>query len=201
MTQPRVYLDLPGLDPQQVDQTGRLWVLLDEAADPTVIVRGAFLVAGQPDRPMLVRVVDVAGTVSDRRVHLNVVGVLIPCDLNFESEEAGVVLAPVPVAGPPAPGAIVIAGSSRAAWSPARVAAIEGQWLHLRLLAGRPGSSAHERRAADGPDGAAPAAAHQLRMAAMDQLIADVEQQGGPITAEEIASAAQRLRSRPRAQD
>jgi hypothetical protein len=44
------------------------------------------------------------------------------------------------------------------------------------------------------------AAAHALRLAALDRLIADVEQEWGRITAEEMATAAQRLRNRHRAQ-
>lgn len=39
-------------------------------------------------------------------------------------------------------------------------------------------------------------AAHELRLAALDRWIADVEAEWGPITAEEMATAAQRLRER-----
>ncbi|WP_324273762.1 hypothetical protein [Blastococcus brunescens] len=42
----------------------------------------------------------------------------------------------------------------------------------------------------------AAAATHELRLAALDRLIADVEEEWGPITAEEIATAAERLRMR-----
>ena len=47
------------------------------------------------------------------------------------------------------------------------------------------------------PGGVEPTAvARELRLAALDRLIAEVEQQWGAITAEEIATAAQRLRDR-----
>ncbi len=42
----------------------------------------------------------------------------------------------------------------------------------------------------------AAAAAHELRMAALDRLLADVEEERGPITVEEMDTAAQRLRER-----
>jgi hypothetical protein len=131
-----IHLDLPGLDPQEVDDRGP-WMFLDEAPNPAVVVPGAVLVGGEPDWPLLVRVVDVTGAGRDRLVHVDVLDVLFPCDLNFEGDEPGVVLAPVPTAGVPPLGAVVFAGTSRAAWSRARVEAVEDGWLHLRLLTGR----------------------------------------------------------------
>ncbi|MGY1725715.1 hypothetical protein ACI79J_01960 [Geodermatophilus sp. SYSU D01062] len=76
------------------------------------------MVAGESDWPLLVRVVDVTGTGPDGLVHVDVLGVLFPCDLNFEGERAGVVLAPVPAVGAPPVGDVVYAGTSRIAWSP-----------------------------------------------------------------------------------
>lgn len=47
------------------------------------------------------------------------------------------------------------------------------------------------------PRGADPAvAAHELRLAALDRVIADVEAEWGPFTTEEMAAAAQRLHNR-----
>ncbi len=55
----------------------------------------------------------------------------------------------------------------------------------------------HTARPPQTRTGAEPAeAAHQLKLAAIDRLIADVEEEWGPITAEEMATAAQRLRDR-----
>lgn len=52
------------------------------------------------------------------------------------------------------------------------------------------------------PGGVEPAAAaDELRLAALDRCIADVEAEWGPIAAEEIAIAARRLRGRARAND
>jgi hypothetical protein len=75
---PAVQVDLPGLDPQQTDHTGRPWVFLDEAPAPSVVVAGAVVVGGEPDWPVLVRVADVTLTGSGRRMHVDVLGVLSP---------------------------------------------------------------------------------------------------------------------------
>ena len=109
-------------------------MFLDGAPDPSVVVPDAFLIGGDAEEPLLVRVLDTAGENPDRRVHVDVLGVLIAADLNFESDEPGVVLARTP-ATVPSIGAVAFAGTSRAAWSPARVEAVEDGWLHLRLLA------------------------------------------------------------------
>jgi hypothetical protein len=138
VTRPRVHLDLPGVDPQMIDATDHPWMFADEAPDPSVLVPGAVVVAGEPDWPLLARVIDVTGAGPDRLVvHADVLGVLFPCDLNFEGVDAGVVLAPVPAVGAPKVDEVVFAGTSRAAWSPARVEAIEDDRLHLRLLSAR----------------------------------------------------------------
>lgn len=50
-----VSIDLP-LDPQQVNESGWPWTLLDEAADPARARPGAVLVAGNPSDPVWVRV-------------------------------------------------------------------------------------------------------------------------------------------------
>lgn len=66
-----VCIDLP-LDPQQVNESGWPWTLLDEAADPARVRPGAVLVAGDPSDPVWVRVGELVSlaTVTKRRVEL-----------------------------------------------------------------------------------------------------------------------------------
>lgn len=52
------------------DETGFVWTFLDEARDPSVIVPGAIVVAGDADAPAVVQVVDVVPKQSGRIVHL-----------------------------------------------------------------------------------------------------------------------------------
>lgn len=54
------------------DETGFVWTFLDEARDPSVIVPGAIVVAGDADAPAVVEVVDVVPRKSGRVVHLRV---------------------------------------------------------------------------------------------------------------------------------
>lgn len=54
-----------------MDVSGFVWTFLDEAADPSVIVAGA-IVTGDPDEPVMARVVDIVGTGSETLVHLDV---------------------------------------------------------------------------------------------------------------------------------
>ncbi|UOY01654.1 hypothetical protein [Blastococcus sp. PRF04-17] len=57
----------------------------------------------------------------------------------------------------------------------------------------------HTARPPRTPGGVAPdVAAHELRLAALDRWLADVEAEWGPITADEMATATQRLRARAR---
>jgi hypothetical protein len=74
---------------------------------------------------------------------------------------------------------------------------IEPELAPAWLTADGPRHTARPPRRTEGAD---PAGREQLRLAALDRLIAEVEQEWGPITAEDIASAAQRLQSRHRAQ-
>ncbi len=62
------------------------------------------------------------------------------------------------------------------------------------LTADGPRHTARRSHSVTGVDLAA--AEHQLRLAALDRLLADVEEEWGPITAEDMATAAQRLRDR-----
>lgn len=66
-----VSIDLP-LDPQQVNESGWPWTLLDEAADPARVRPGAVLVAGDPSDPVWVRVGELVplATVTKVRVEL-----------------------------------------------------------------------------------------------------------------------------------
>jgi hypothetical protein len=59
-------------DVQQIDETGYTWTFLDEAADPTVIVPGTIVVAGDDEEPAFARVIDIVGQGDDRRVHLEI---------------------------------------------------------------------------------------------------------------------------------
>lgn len=52
------------------DETGYIWAYLDEARNPSLIVPGAILIAGEPDAPAVVEVVDVAETPTGTLVHL-----------------------------------------------------------------------------------------------------------------------------------
>jgi hypothetical protein len=52
------------------DETGLVWTFLDDARDPSVVVPGAIVVAGDADAPAVAEVVDVVDKPSGRVVHL-----------------------------------------------------------------------------------------------------------------------------------
>lgn len=52
------------------DETGLVWTFLDEARDPSVVVPGAIVVAGDADAPAVAEVVDVIEKPSGKIVHL-----------------------------------------------------------------------------------------------------------------------------------
>jgi hypothetical protein len=54
------------------DETGFVWTFLDEAPDPTVIVPGALVVAGDEDSPAVAVVVDLVPHPRGTRVHLDI---------------------------------------------------------------------------------------------------------------------------------
>jgi hypothetical protein len=54
------------------DETGFVWTFLDEARDPSVIVPGAIVVAGDADAPAVVEVVDIVPKSSGQIVHLRI---------------------------------------------------------------------------------------------------------------------------------
>ena len=54
------------------DQTGYVWAFLDEAREPSVIVPGAVVVAGDEDAPAVAVVVDLVEHPNGRIVHLDV---------------------------------------------------------------------------------------------------------------------------------
>jgi hypothetical protein len=66
-----VLVDLPA-DVQQYDETGYVWTLREEARDPSLVVEGAIVVAGDDEDPFLARVVDVRPVGSVTKVHLEV---------------------------------------------------------------------------------------------------------------------------------
>jgi hypothetical protein len=52
------------------DETGYVWTFLDEARDPSLVVPGAILVAGDADTPAVAEVVDVVDKSAGKFVHL-----------------------------------------------------------------------------------------------------------------------------------
>ena len=54
------------------DETGFVWTFLDEARDPSVIVPGAIVVAGDADAPAVVEVVDIVSKSAGDVVHLRI---------------------------------------------------------------------------------------------------------------------------------
>lgn len=54
------------------DETGLVWTFLDEARDPTVIVPGAIVVAGDADTPAVVEVVDIVSKEAGEVVHFRI---------------------------------------------------------------------------------------------------------------------------------
>jgi hypothetical protein len=54
------------------DQTGYVWAFLDEAREPSVIVPGALVVAGDEDAPAVAVVVDLVEHPNGTIVHLEV---------------------------------------------------------------------------------------------------------------------------------
>jgi hypothetical protein len=76
-------------DVQQVDETGFVWMFLDDAAEPDRVLPGRLLAAGDAEAPFMVRVVDIV--VRDRAssiVHLDVLG--DPGEFVDELRHAGV---------------------------------------------------------------------------------------------------------------
>lgn len=63
-------------DVHQIDETGYVWGVLEEARDPGRVVVGRIIVAGDADEPFLARVFDVVpGAAGTHIVHLDVLGV------------------------------------------------------------------------------------------------------------------------------
>jgi hypothetical protein len=54
------------------DQTGFVWTFLDQARDPSVIVPGALVIAGDTDAPAVAVVVDLVPHPNGTVVHLDV---------------------------------------------------------------------------------------------------------------------------------
>lgn len=52
------------------DETGFIWTFLDEARDPSLIVPGAIVVAGDADAPAITEVVDIVDKPAGKIVHL-----------------------------------------------------------------------------------------------------------------------------------
>lgn len=67
----RVQLDIP-CDVQQRDESGYPWAYLDEARAPEQIVPGAIVVSGDPDEPVVARVVEITKLGSGMCVRLQI---------------------------------------------------------------------------------------------------------------------------------
>lgn len=78
-------------DVQQVDETGFVWTLLAEAAEPSRVVPGKVIVAGDTEEPFLARVIDVVERNGHQVVHLEVLGA--PDELVEELRHANVLSA------------------------------------------------------------------------------------------------------------
>lgn len=66
-----ITVDVPA-DLNAEDQTGYVWAFLDEARDPSVVVPGALVIAGDSDAPAVAVVVDLAPHPSGTIVHLDI---------------------------------------------------------------------------------------------------------------------------------
>lgn len=63
-------------DVLQIDASGYVWTFLDRATEPSRVVPGEVIVAGDEDEPFSARVVDIVDGPGGRQiVHLDVVGV------------------------------------------------------------------------------------------------------------------------------
>lgn len=71
MANAAVQIDIP-CDVQQVDGTGHVWTLLDEARDPALIAAGAIVISADEDDPVLARVVDLVPQGERTIVHLEI---------------------------------------------------------------------------------------------------------------------------------
>ena len=66
-----VQIDIP-CDVQQIDGTGYVWTLLDEARDQSVIAPDAIVISADEDEPVVARVVDLVAHGDRTIVHLQV---------------------------------------------------------------------------------------------------------------------------------
>lgn len=63
-------------DVHQINETGYVWSVLEEADDPDRVQVGRIIVAGDADEPFLARVVDIVdGAAGSHIVHLDVLGI------------------------------------------------------------------------------------------------------------------------------
>ena len=70
-TNEHIEIDIP-CDVQQEDETGYVWVFVDEARDPSRIVEGAIVVSGDETDPVLARVVSLTDRPGGLKVHLEI---------------------------------------------------------------------------------------------------------------------------------
>ena len=68
-----VRVDIPA-DLNDEDETGYVWTFVDEARNPSVIIPGAIVVAGNEDAPAITEVAGVVEKPAGKVVHLRLLG-------------------------------------------------------------------------------------------------------------------------------
>ena len=71
------------------DDSGYVWTFLDEARDPTTIVPGAIVIAGDDDAVAVCQVVDLASAGDGVVVHLRMLPGLVEQYLDLVQRQAG----------------------------------------------------------------------------------------------------------------
>jgi hypothetical protein len=66
-----ISVDVPA-DLNAEDQTGYVWAFLDEVRDPSVVVPGALVIAGDADTPAVAVVVDLVPHPNGTIIHLDI---------------------------------------------------------------------------------------------------------------------------------
>ena len=70
-TNEHIEIDIP-CDVKQEDETGYVWVVVDEARDPSRIVEGVIVVSADETAPVLARVVSLPDRPGGLKVHLEI---------------------------------------------------------------------------------------------------------------------------------
>jgi len=84
-----VYIVDIAADLNDEDDSGYVWTFLDEARDPTAIVPGAIVIAGDDDAAAVCQVVDLANAGDGVIVHLRMLPGLVEQYLDLVQRQAG----------------------------------------------------------------------------------------------------------------